>query len=75
MIWTILPWIVSAITLTTMWMAGNKSPKAWLLGLFNQILWAAIISHSELWGLLPTTLGMCFIYIRNFYKWHKDATI
>jgi len=70
MIWQILPWIVSLITLTTMWMAGNKSPKAWLLGLFNQILWAIIIIHAELWGLLPTTIGITFIYIRNFYKWH-----
>ena len=72
MIWTILPWVVSILTITSMWLAGNKSPWAWKLGLTNQILWLILILHSQLWGLLLTTVFLCFVYSRNLYKWNKD---
>lgn len=70
--WEILPWFISGITLTSMWMAGNKSPNAWLLGLFNQILWCSLMVHAHLWGLLPTSIGIVIIYTRNLIKWRAD---
>lgn len=71
MIWVILPWIVSLVTITSMWLAGNKSPWAWKLGLMNQVLWLILIIHLKSWGLLLLTFALIFIYSRNFIKWSK----
>lgn len=68
-IWQVLPWVISALTITAMHLAGNKSRHAWTLGLFNQTLWTAWVVHTESWGLLVTVAGMIFVYTRNLRKW------
>lgn len=55
-----------------MWLTGNKSPSAWSLGLFNQILWASLMIHAKLWGLLPISIFLTITYIRNYFKWKKE---
>lgn len=67
---SMLPWIMSAITIYTMWLAGDKKKLAWKIGLFNQILWAMFIYQTQAWGLLPMTIAITFTYARNLYKWN-----
>jgi hypothetical protein len=72
MIWIlqeVLPWVLSAITLWMTWLAGDKHPKAWLIGLGNQVLWLVFIIAIQKWGLLPMNLGMWALYLRNHLKW------
>jgi hypothetical protein len=64
-------WIMSGITIFTMWLAGDKKKLAWILGLLNQVLWLYFIYDKQSWGLLPMTFAMVFIYARNLYKWSK----
>jgi hypothetical protein len=66
---TILPWILSAITICMTVLAGNKHRLAWLVGLANQALWLVWIFASGTWGLLPLTAVLCFLYARNHLKW------
>lgn len=68
-----LPWFMSAITIYTMLLAGNKNRGAWVVGLFNQIFWFTWIVASGSWGLLPMTIAMCIVYARNHFKWNKPA--
>lgn len=67
-----MPFFMSAITLWMTFMAGNKHPKAWLIGLFNQVLWLVWIVLSQSWGLLPMNIGMWILYRRNHLKWAKE---
>lgn len=73
MFWFILPWVMSAITIWSMWLAGNKSTLAWKIGLANQVLWLAFNIHFKVWGFLPTTLFLVYVYTRNLIKWRRDA--
>jgi hypothetical protein len=66
-----LPWILSAITIYMTILAGNKHPKAWLIGLANQAFWLTWIIASSTWGLLPMNAAMCIVYARNHWKWNK----
>lgn len=66
---TILPYILSAITIYTMFLAGNKKQHAWLVGLLNQALWLTWIILTKTWGLLPMNVAMCVMYYRNYIKW------
>ena len=68
----VLPWVLSALTITVMWLAGNKNSWAWRLSLFNQLLWAVWIVGTEAWGLLPMNLALWIVYGRNHLKWSRD---
>jgi len=62
-------WIMSGITIYTMWLAGDKKKLAWVLGLVNQCFWLFFIYQKQAWGLLPMTISLCIIYTRNLMKW------
>ena len=64
-----IPWVLSAWTLGTMWMAGNKSQWAWVSGMASQGLWAVFAVSVEAWGLLPLPIALSVIYARNLRKW------
>lgn len=67
-----MPWFMSAVTLWQTLLAGNKHPNAWLIGLFNQLLWLVWIVLSKNWGLLPMNIGMWVLFYRNHVKWTKE---
>ena len=65
-----LPWLLSAITIYSMWLAGERSKYTWLIGLANQALWLVWIFATQAWGLLPMNLALWFVYGRNHWKWN-----
>ncbi|MEO1723567.1 MAG: hypothetical protein AAFR84_14310 [Pseudomonadota bacterium] len=68
-----LPWLLSAITIYTMLLAGNRQRNAWLFGLLNQALWLVWIAIAEAWGFLPMNLALWAVYARNHFKWQKGT--
>jgi hypothetical protein len=74
MIATYLPWLLSAITIYSMWLAGERKSYTWLIGLANQALWLVWIIATEAWGLLPMNLALWFVYGRNHLKWRDAKT-
>ena len=64
-----LPYLLSAITIYSMLLAGNKRRGAWIVGLVNQLLWLVWIYLSGAWGLLPMNLALWVVYSRNYLKW------
>ena len=66
---TYLPWLMSAVTLYTMWGVGDRKAHAWAIGLGNQVFWFTWIFASSAWGLLPMTIALTFVYARNLMKW------
>lgn len=69
----LLPFATGMLTILAMWLAGSKRWEAWLVGLLNQILWAATIVVFDTWGLLPLTVFLTFTYARNLIKWRREA--
>ena len=66
-----LPWLLSAITIWMTLLAGNKHPRAWLVGLANQGLWLVWIIATASWGLLPMNFALWVVYGRNHLKWSR----
>lgn len=64
-----LPYLLSAITIYSMLLAGNKKKGAWAVGLVNQFLWLVWIIFSASWGLLPMNIALWVVYGRNYLKW------
>lgn len=71
----VIPWLLSALTISMMVMAGNKHPWAWALGLVNQALWLGWILASRNYGLLPMNLALWFVYVRNHIKWNVPERV
>ena len=69
---TVAPWILSATTVWTLFLAGNKSRNTWLVGLFSQCLWLAWILASQTWGMLPGNIALWIVYARNHFKWSTE---
>jgi len=65
------PWVLSALTIWAITIAGSKKPNAWLYFLGLQCLWLLWILTSETWGLLPLTLALAIVGARNHLKWSK----
>ncbi len=68
-----LPWLLSAITIYAMFLAGEKRRNTWLIGLANQGLWLVWIIAAEAWGLIPMNLALWVVYARNHLKWRAAA--
>ena len=68
-----LPWLLSAITIWTMFLAGSKHRQTWAIGLANQALWLLWIISASAWGLLPMNAARWIVYARNHRKWSRHA--
>ena len=66
-----LPFLMSAITIYTMFLAGDKKKYTWIVGLVNQLLWLTWIITIQAWGLLPMNIALWVMYTRNHLKWNK----
>jgi hypothetical protein len=69
----ILPWVMSAITILAMHLAGKKLRAAWGWAIFNQILWGFYIYLYQSWGLIPGNICLWIIYINNYIKWGEKC--
>ena len=65
-------WIMSAITVWSMWLAGDRKKLAWVLGLINQGLWLLFIFQTKAWGLLPMNVALVITYSRNLIITKKE---
>lgn len=72
MIETYMPWLLSCITIYTMFLAGDRKSHTWLVGLINQAFWLTWIIASASWGLIPMNIALWVVYARNHVKW-KNA--
>lgn len=66
-----LPWLLSALTVYSAWLAGGLNRYAWAVSLVNQLLWLIWIVASQAWGLLPMNAVLWIVYTRNHLKWRR----
>jgi hypothetical protein len=52
-----------------LWMMGNKSKYAPLIGIACQILWAIYAIWLQQYGLLISAFAYTGVHIRNYIKW------
>lgn len=64
-----LPWILSANTIVTTWLAGSLEPRAWAVGLVGQVGWFWWICATRTWGFLPMNIALWIVYARNHFAW------
>ena len=64
-----MTWVLSVISLLTVYLIGKKKLAGWIIGLFGQVLWIAWEISTKQWGLMPMTIIMTGLYIKSLNEW------
>ena len=62
----------SFAAIITVWIYGNRSRKAPIVGMFGQILWWWLTISQSMWGLIPLNVVMFIIHIRNYRRMKRE---
>jgi hypothetical protein len=65
-------WIISAISVTSLILVGNKQKAGWLLALANQVLWAVFALTVGKPGLLVGVAAYTIVNLRNYRRWCRE---
>jgi hypothetical protein len=65
-------WILEFIGMTGAYFVGKKYWQAWVLLLFNALLWVVYGISSHQYGFAFASLFYGPIYARNAWKWRKN---
>lgn len=62
-------YLLTAVGVFGLWLAGRKSRWGWAVGLSAQGLWIAYAVATRQWGFIVSALAYGAIYARNFWQW------
>lgn len=66
-------WLLTAIGVTGLYLAGSKRLAGWMVGIGVQALWIAYAVSSEQWGFLVSAFAYGGVNIRNLVRWRREA--
>jgi hypothetical protein len=69
--WRALTWVISGVSIVTLWLMGNKSKWGPALGIVNQAIWIVYVVGTKEWGLLAGVVIPLFVQVRNLRKWWR----
>lgn len=72
MLWS---WILMAVGVFGLWLAGRKSQWGWAVGFFAQLLWMAYAITTQQWGFIVSAVAYGAVYARNWWKWRRQSAI
>jgi hypothetical protein len=68
-------YLLTAVGILGLWLAGKKSSGGWAIGLGAQTLWIAYAVATEQWGFIVSAFAYGFVYAKNFRAWRRDELI
>ena len=68
-------WLLAAVGLCGLYVAGSGKSWGWLIGLVAQALWIAYALATGQYGFLVTSVGYGAVYLRNFLAWRREAAL
>lgn len=66
MIWS---WLLAAVGVFGLYLAGKKNPMGWAVGLAAQVLWIAYALVTKQWGFIASALAYGWVYGKNYRSW------
>ena len=64
-------WLLAAVGLTGMWLAGRNNRMGWAVGIGVQFLWLTYAIATAQWGFLVSAVAYGAVYARNWWSWRK----
>ena len=71
MLWS---FILAAVGITGLFIAGKNNHWGWAIGLGAQLLWLAYALTTQQWGFIATALAYGWVYSLNFWRARAAAS-
>lgn len=71
MIWS---FVLAAVGIAGIYLAGKKSKWGWGLGLAAQVLWVVFAITTAQYGFILTAVAYGFVYGKNLWQWHREES-
>lgn len=68
-------WILTAVGVFGLWLAGRRNPFGWAVGLGAQGLWIAYALTIRQYGFLASAGAYGLVYARNFLSWRAERAV
>lgn len=69
MIWS---FVLAAVGIAGIYLAGKKSKWGWGLGLAAQVLWVVFALTTAQYGFILTAIAYGAVYGKNLWQWHRE---
>lgn len=66
-------WLLAAIGVSGLWLAGSKRALGWHIGLAVQVLWIVYAVATRQWGFIASALAFAAVNLRNLIRWKREA--
>ncbi len=67
-------WILTAIGVFGLWLAGRKSHWGWAVGLGAQALWLTYAIGTRQYGFIVSAFCYGWVYLKNFRAWRRPVS-
>jgi hypothetical protein len=65
-------WLLTAVGVFGLYLAGRRSPWGWAVGIGAQGLWLAYAISTRQWGFIVSCAAYGWVYARNFRQWRAE---
>lgn len=69
--WVGWSYLLAAVGIFGLWLAGNKRQSGWLVNVGAQGLWITYAIVTEQFGFIFAALAYGFVYFVNWLKWRR----
>lgn len=64
-------WVLALIGVFGIYFVGRKDAWAWIVLLFNEVLWIAYAITTKQYGFIVSAIAYAVVYIRSYVHWSK----
>ena len=65
-------WLLTAVGLLGLWLAGSHKRLGWAIGVGAQALWIGYALHTQQYGFIVSACAYAFVYARNYQAWARS---
>lgn len=65
-------YVLMAVGVFGLYLAGRKSKWGWAVGIAAQVLWIAYAIATQQWGFIISAIAYGAVYIKNFVTWRRE---
>ena len=62
-------YLLTAVGVFGLWLAGRKDRRGWMVGIGAQTLWIAYATATHQWGFYVSAIAYGWVYIKNARAW------
>ncbi|MCD7440246.1 hypothetical protein K4B79_18705 [Streptomyces lincolnensis] len=68
-------WLLMAVGVTGLFLAGRRRALGWAIGLGAQLLWFVYALSTQQYGFVVSAVAYGWVYARNFRAWRTNEGV